>query len=98
MTDSGHPSHFGHQQDPWDSAMREALHRESQEILRHQLEIERHELGRGTRNDSFFALGLLGVTVGFGYAVGAFRPPKVIRTLPGKIRKSTGMKKAKRKK
>jgi hypothetical protein len=96
MSTSLSPPHLQQQKIPWDVAMREALHRESQEALRHQLDVERHELGRGSRNDAFFAVGFLGVAIGLGYAVGAFRPPKVVRALPGKIRKSTGMTKRRR--
>lgn len=87
-----------HRLDQWDQAMRYALHRESQEILRHQIEIERYELGRGTKNDAFFAIGLVGFAAGIGYAVGAFRPPEAVRKFPAKVRQTAGMNKKKSKK
>jgi hypothetical protein len=58
----------------WDAAMRQALQRESVDVLRHQLQVERGERGRLTRNELFVALGLVGFTFGVGYGVGALRP------------------------
>jgi hypothetical protein len=55
--------------------MRQALDRESVDLLRHQLEVEQRAGAALQRNDVFAALGVVGLALGIGYGVGAFRTP-----------------------
>jgi allophanate hydrolase subunit 1 len=51
-----------------DAAMRDALSQESSEVLRHQLERERHVSAQMSRSDYFVAFLLSGFGVGVGVA------------------------------
>lgn len=61
--------------------MRDALHHESVEALRHQLEMERQAKATMERTDYFLTVGVLGFAFGMGYATGGIRPklPKWMR-------------------
>jgi hypothetical protein len=61
--------------------MRDAMHHEAVEALRHQLEVEREAKAQMERSDYFLSLGVLGFTFGLGYGLGGLRPkaPKWMR-------------------
>ncbi len=58
----------------WDVAMRDAMHHESVEALRHQIEVERVQKAAMQRSDYYFSLAMLGLTFGLGYSVGGLQP------------------------
>lgn len=52
----------------FDAVMREALHHESAEVLRHQIECERRSGVKMQRPDVFVSFLLAGLGIGIGYA------------------------------
>ena len=58
----------------WDGAMRDAMHHESVEVLRHQLDVERGQSASMERQDYFFSLAVVGFAFGLGYGTGGIRP------------------------
>ena len=73
--------------DEWDAAMREAVQRESVDLLRHQVAVEREAQASLQRSDFFAALSVVGLSFGLGYGLGAFpviRMPKKKKTPRGR--------------
>lgn len=65
-----------------DSSMCASLERESVEVLRHQLEVERERGAAMQRSDALWAIGVFAASFGLGVGVGAFKPkhmPKWVR-------------------
>lgn len=57
-----------------DDAMREALHFESAQVLRHQIEQERSSAANATRVDAFVSFLLMGVGIGIGFGATSSSP------------------------
>jgi hypothetical protein len=53
--------------------MRDALQHEANEALRHQIEVERQQKAAMERHDYLFSIGVLGLTFGLGFGIGALR-------------------------
>lgn len=53
----------------WDLAMRDAMHHESVEVLRHQVQVERQERASMERSDYYFSLVVVGLSLGVGIGV-----------------------------
>ncbi len=66
------PDVYG-EDDHWDVAMRDAVQRESVDLLRHQMEVERGARASMQRTDFLVSLVVAGLSVGFGAGSGVFK-------------------------